>query len=103
VAAGVLYPRFGLTLSPIIAAAAMSLSSLCVVACLRLGGSRYRWPKLESSSPWPAALTRENTLAIFPFPSMMKSGAARRPCVFPVGRFFLPDAVGLEDLLVPGR
>ncbi len=37
VAAGALYPAFGITLSPIIAAAAMSLSSLSVVAnALRL-------------------------------------------------------------------
>ena len=32
IAAGVLYPAFGITLSPIIAAAAMALSSLSVVA-----------------------------------------------------------------------
>ena len=37
VAAGVLYPTFGLTLDPMIAAAAMSLSSVCVVSnALRL-------------------------------------------------------------------
>ena len=37
IAAGVLYPFFGVLLSPIIAGAAMSLSSVCVIAnALRL-------------------------------------------------------------------
>ena len=42
VAAGVLYPVFGLTISPIWASAAMSLSSLCVVG----NALRLRWVRL---------------------------------------------------------
>jgi Cu+-exporting ATPase len=45
VAAGILYPVFGLTLSPIVAAAAMAMSSVSVVA----NALRLRRVRLKSS------------------------------------------------------
>ena len=50
-AAGVLYPAFGLVLSPMIGSAAMSLSSVCVVAnALRL---RFFRPKTKAAAAEP--------------------------------------------------
>ena len=56
VAAGVLYPAFGITLSPMIGSAAMSLSSFCVVTnALRLTRLKLK----ENACPESCALSEE--------------------------------------------